>query len=78
MENAAELIKDLGFPIFMAIVLLYLIYEENKNHKEETAELTKAINALTVMVEKVNQHISDITGKGDASLPFGNDEEDDA
>lgn len=65
MEDVTELVKNLGFPIFIAIVLLYLVYQENLTHKEETAKLTDAISALTVMVEKVNQHISDLTGKGD-------------
>lgn len=64
-----ELLGNYAFPIVMSIVLIYLLYKQNENHKTEiekltkaysdtTKELTSVINsntqALTILSERIN------------------------
>ena len=56
MENidiVLNAITTVGFPIVMCGILLWYIYESQKNHKEEVMHLTEAIQNNTVVMEKI-------------------------
>lgn len=70
MNEVAQLISALGFPIVAALGCAYFVkwqYEQNqkqieemrKEHKEEVANMTKAIEnntiALTRLIEKIDK-----------------------
>lgn len=70
MNELAQIISAIGFPIVAAIGCAYFVkwqYEQNqkqleelrKEHKEETANMTKAIEnntiALTRLIEKIDK-----------------------
>lgn len=48
-------ISAVGFPIVITLIMIYVVYNMNKVHKEETNELRKSIEnntiALTQLVE---------------------------
>ena len=53
-------ISTLGFPIFCSCVLLYLLWAEQKNHKEEMSELKEAINGNTIVMTELKQLLEDM------------------
>ena len=56
MENidiVLNAITTVGFPIVMCGILLWYIYKNQKNHKEEVTHLTGAIQNNTVVMEKI-------------------------
>ena len=70
MNEVAQLISALGFPIIAALGCAYFVkwqYEQNqkqieemrKEHKEEVANMTKAIEnntiAITRLIEKIDK-----------------------
>lgn len=70
MNDVAQLISAIGFPIVAALGCAYFVkwqYEQNqkqieemrKEHKEEVANMTKAIEnntiALTRLIEKIDK-----------------------
>lgn len=70
MTDLAQIISAIGFPIVAAVGCAYFVkwqYEQNqkqieemrKEHKEETANMTKAIEnntiALTRLIEKIDK-----------------------
>ena len=62
MENidiVLNAITTVGFPIVMCGILLWYIYNSQKNHKEEVTRLTEAIQNNTVVMEKILTKIGD-------------------
>ena len=53
INEIAQIISTVGFPIAMCLVLLYEVEEMNKLHKEETNSLKDALNNNTVVLEKI-------------------------
>lgn len=53
LNEIAQIISTVGFPIAMCLVLLYEVQEMNKLHKEETSSLKDALNNNTVVLEKI-------------------------
>lgn len=53
MNDIAQLISTVGFPIVMCLVLLYEMQEMSKSHKEETSSLKDALNNNTIVLEKI-------------------------
>lgn len=53
INEIAQIISTVGFPIAMCLVLLYEVQEMNKLHKEETSSLKDALNNNTVVLEKI-------------------------
>ncbi len=56
-----QAISVVGFPIIVALIMMYVVYMQNKNHKEEMNELRKTIEnntiALTQLVDKIETFI---------------------
>ena len=48
-----QMITSLGFPIVMTLILCYYIKYQTDVHKEETKELTNAINSLREMIAEI-------------------------
>lgn len=64
MDNIVQIISAVGFPIVAAVGCAYFVkwqYEQNqkqidemrKEHKEETAKMTEAINNNTLVIQKL-------------------------
>ena len=61
MEQVITLIQTVGFPIACAVALFLTLNGEQKNHKEETQQLTATITDLKVSFsEAINQQKSDM------------------
>lgn len=46
MENYNFIIQSIttvGFPIVTSLIMMYLVYMQNKTHKEEMGEVVKAL-----------------------------------
>lgn len=52
-------ISTVGFPIVMCLILLYMMYVNNEQHKEEMDKMTEAITNNTLAV----QHLTDSLNK---------------
>lgn len=56
MENYEFLINSIsavGFPIVIALIMIYIVYNMNKNHKEESSELRKSIENNTIAITQL-------------------------
>lgn len=64
MNDIAQIISAVGFPIVAAVGCAYFVkwqYEQNqkqidemrKEHKDETAKMTEAINNNTLVIQKL-------------------------
>ena len=57
MQEAIEFIKQLGFPIAVAVALFWQNTKLNEQHKEEMSKVTEALNnntlALTELKDKI-------------------------
>lgn len=51
--EVVNLISNVGFPIAISLILLYNNKQTQKEHKEETVNLTKAIENNTLVLQKV-------------------------
>lgn len=62
MENYNIIIQSIttvGFPIVTSLIMMYLVYTQNKMHKEEMSELVKALENNTIAIS----HLADILTK---------------
>ena len=46
MESLIQLIQGVGFPIACAVAMFVMLNKEQKEHKEETAQISCTITAL--------------------------------
>lgn len=57
MEEIVGLIRDVGFPIAVAVALFWKNVKDQEQHKEEMAKMTEALNnntlALTELKDKI-------------------------
>ena len=58
MAAVVQMISSVGFPIVMCVILFNYV-------KETQAELTKAVNSLTVMVGELRDEIKELSRRGD-------------
>lgn len=57
-----QAISTVGFPIVMCLLLVYVVYKMNEQHKEEMTKMNDALNNNTLAI----QHLTDLlTEKGD-------------
>lgn len=50
MENFIQLIQGVGFPIACAVAMFLLLHREQKEHKEETQQLSNTIVDLKISI----------------------------
>lgn len=61
METIVTLIQTVGFPIACAVAMFIMLNNEQKAHKEESAQLSQTITDLKVSFsESINQQRSDM------------------
>lgn len=60
IANISQLITSVGFPICMTLILCYYIKYQTDAHKEETKELTNAINALREMISDMKTRLEGV------------------
>ena len=53
-----SLIGQLGFPIACVIAMFYMWNKEREDHKQEIAEVTKAVENNTIAVTKLVEKLS--------------------
>lgn len=53
LSVVTNLISTIGFPITMALVLMYYIMKLNDSHSNEVKALTNALNNNTVILQRV-------------------------
>lgn len=46
-------ISTVGFPIVVSGVLIWINYQQQLTHKEETSKLSEAINKLEIVMAKI-------------------------
>lgn len=53
MEDIVSIISSVGFPITMALILLWYTYDSNNKHKEEIDKMSEALNNNTIAITKL-------------------------
>lgn len=53
MGDVVSVISSVGFPITMALILLWYIYDSNNKHKEEIDKMSEALNNNTIAITKL-------------------------
>lgn len=62
MEQIVTLIQTVGFPIACAVAMFVMLNNEQKQHKEESAQLTQTINDLKMSFsDTINTQKSEMT-----------------
>ena len=59
VSAVTQIITSVGFPICMTLILCYYIEYQTDVHKEETKELTNAINSLREMISEIKTKLED-------------------
>ena len=61
METVVAMIQQVGFPIACAVAMFVMLKNEQKEHTEETQELTKTITDLKISFsESINNQKADM------------------
>lgn len=55
-NTVIQSITTVGFPIVTSLIMMYLVYMQNKAHKEEMNEVVKALENNTIAIT----HLADI------------------
>lgn len=63
MQDVASIISQLGFPIFVAVWMLYKTSKDNEEMRESITELK---NAITLLTSEVAHHHDNNEGKNNA------------
>lgn len=53
MGDIVSAISSVGFPITIALILLWYIYDSNNKHKEEIDKMSEALNNNTIAITKL-------------------------
>lgn len=57
LSAITSLISNLGFPIACCVVMFYMLYKEQQNHKKEMDTLTTAIDNNTLAIQTLAEKI---------------------
>lgn len=55
-SDVLNAISTVGFPIVMCLLLLYVLYKQNEEHKEEMNKMNESLANNTLAI----QHLTDI------------------
>ena len=55
-SDVINAISTVGFPIVMCLLLLYVLYKQNEEHKEEMNKMNESLANNTLAI----QHLADI------------------
>lgn len=53
MGAITSLVGSLGFPIVVAIYMIYVNTKQSERHENENKSMTEAINELKIVIEKL-------------------------
>lgn len=53
MNDIVSTVSTVGFPITMALILLWYIYDSNNKHKNEIDKMSEALNNNTIAITKL-------------------------
>lgn len=53
MSTITSLVGSLGFPIVVAIYMIYVNTKQSERHENENKSMTEAINELKIVIEKL-------------------------
>lgn len=59
MGDIVSIVSSVGFPITMALILLWYIYDSNNKHKEEIDKMSEALNNNTIAITKLLDRLGD-------------------
>lgn len=59
MQEIMTLIGSLGFPIVVAVYMIYVNREQASKHADEVKEMTSAINELKIVLQKLIDKIGE-------------------
>jgi hypothetical protein len=65
LEIVLQAISTIGFPIAACVGLFWYLNAERESHKEEMAEVTKALSDNTLVMQELKTMLKLITGFGD-------------
>ena len=51
-----QAISTVGFPIVICLIMIYILYQTEQNHKKEITEMMKALENNTIAIN----HLTDI------------------
>ena len=60
MSTMQELISSVGFPIFVAVWMLYKSSKDSEALKDMVSELRNAITELTTLIQKEGEEKNDV------------------
>ena len=60
MTDAVQIIQTVGYPIAVSLILMWYIYQQSKNHKEETKAFTEALNNNTLVLESLKEKLDEV------------------
>ncbi len=52
-------IGSIGFPIVVAVYMIWVNQKQTENHKSEVKEMTQALNDLRVVIQQLSDKIED-------------------
>lgn len=58
MNDLLTAISTVGFPIVMTLLLLYMMNENNKQHKQEMNNISESLNNNTLVIQKLYDHLT--------------------
>lgn len=61
MDQIAQYIGTLGFPIAACIYLFYSLEKERESHKQEMEKVTEALNNNTLVIQSLHDAIDHLT-----------------
>lgn len=53
LNDMVTIVSSLGFPIAMCLILCYYVNKINESHKAESKDFADALNANTVVLQKL-------------------------
>lgn len=63
VNDVVSIISTVGFPIAACVALFWQSNQMHKQHKEEMDGVKEALNNNTLVVQKLVDKLSDITGR---------------
>ena len=56
-----QAISSVGFPIVMTLVMVYILYKVENNHREEMTEMMKSLENNTLAITKLTERLEGLT-----------------
>lgn len=57
VSTISQLIGSLGFPIVVSLLLIYMNYKQDEQHKAEMDKLTESLNNNTIALTKLTERL---------------------